>query len=336
MPFCAYFLVTQHGHVVPKNLGLYQCSNFLGVILLKFINNCAPLLLALAVLGWAGNTIAGRFSEGVISPLALVFLRWSIVVVLLVSFRAKDMIASWPVMVAHWRWTLAMGTAGFTGFNVLYYLAAQNTTAVNLGLLQCVMPIYVMIGCAIAYKIKVAPIQMVGIVLSLLGVAFVLGRGDLSTILAISFNDGDAIMLLAAMFYAGYTVGLRKRPEVENFTMLAYLSLVAWFAAAVLLLADLGFEGSLQWPSDLSAWAIILYVALVPSLLSQILFIRGVQLVGSNKAGVYSNLLPIYVAVLGVVLLGEKFENYHLIATILAGFGIYLVSKPNVVEKNRD
>jgi EamA-like transporter family. len=99
------------------------------------------------------------------------------------------------------------------------------------------------------------------------------------------------MMLLAAMFYAGYTVGLRKRPKVEDFTMLAYLALVAWFASAILLLADLGIEGEQQWPGELSAWLVILYVALVPSLLSQILFMRGVQLVGSNKAGVYTNLL---------------------------------------------
>ncbi len=320
-----------HGHVVRGNVALGPYLHVPGVKLLKFLNNCAPLLLALAVLGWAGNTIAGRFSEGAISPLALVFLRWTIVVAVLLAFRARDMIASWPVMMAHWRWTLAMGTAGFTGFNVLFYLAAQNTTAVNLGLLQCVMPIYVMIGCAIFYKIKVTPIQMVGVVLSLLGVAFVLGRGDLSAILEISFNYGDAMMLLAAMFYAGYTVGLRKRPKVEDFTMLAYLALVAWFAAALLLLADLGLEGAQQWPGDLSDWLVIFYVALVPSLLSQILFMRGVQLVGSNKAGVYTNLLPIYVAILGVLLLGEAFETYHLTATILAGVGIYLVSKPKNV-----
>lgn len=291
----------------------------------------AHILLILATLGWGGNAIAGRLAEGHISPMVLVFVRWSVVLIIALIVRHRQMREAWPIIKQHAKWVIPMALIGFTGFNSLFYFAAQKTTAINLGLIQCAMPIYIMIGSALAFKEHVTLLQAFGVFLSLLGVGLVLSEGNLETLQDIQFNPGDLIMLAACMFYAAYAVGLRTRPKkIDDITLMGYFAAVAWVGSIPFMLLEPLWQTPQLWPSGLMGFALIAYVAIVPSFMSQILFMRGVSIIGSNKAGIYGNLVPIYAAFLGVMLLSETFQLYHFWATVLAAVGIYLVTIKNI------
>ena len=130
------------------------------------------------MLGWAGNTIAGRLSAGEISPMVIVFLRWSIVAILLILLKPSTIINSIPRFKGKFLWLFLMGGLGYTGFNSLFYIAAHQTTAINLGIIQGVMPAMILVGSVMIFKENTNLIQVGGLLLTFLGVLILVSKGN--------------------------------------------------------------------------------------------------------------------------------------------------------------
>jgi drug/metabolite transporter (DMT)-like permease len=283
------------------------------------------LLLALTALMWGGNAVAGRLAVGEISPMVLTALRWAVAVAVLAVVARRDLAAAWPALRPRWASLALFGTMGFTAFNALFYVAAHHTTAVNLGIIQGAIPVVVLLGAFLVYGTPIRSLQVVGVALTLVGVATVAARGDPRVLASLAVSPGDLYMLLASVLYAVYTLALRNRPPVSGLALFAAMA----GAAAVSSLPLVAYEaaiGAAQWPT-LKGWLILLYVGLFPSLLSQILFIRGVELIGPGRAGLFVNLVPVFAALLGVVILGEPFRWYHGLALALVLGGIWLAEQ---------
>lgn len=282
----------------------------------------AFLMLGLTTLFWGGNTVAGRLAVGEVSPMMVVFLRWVIVAGILLPLQWTRIQTEWPAMRPRIVLMVLMAVFGFVGFNTLFYIAATQTTAVNLGIIQGSMPILVLIGSVIAFGTKARALQIFGILLTLAGVTIIAAQGSLETLLALAVNPGDGIMLIACVLYSGYTLSLRNRPKVSSLTFFAVLSGISVVASVPGFLFELSTQTA-QWPT-LQGWLVVLYIALFPSCLAQIFFMRGVELIGPARAGVFINLVPIFAAVLAVSILGEPFEWHHGTALFLVLGGIWL------------
>lgn len=280
-----------------------------------------PPLMA-AMLFWGGNTIAGRLAVGEVSPMAIVTLRWLIVCLLLGALR-RDTLADVAGLIRARPWYIAiMGTFGFTGFNVLFYIAAYHTTALNIGIIQGSIPVFVLVISALVLGVAVRAVQVVGILVTALGVTLIAGHGDFARLASLSLNTGDALMLVACAFYGAYTVGLRRRPNVPGLTFFTAMALAALVSSLPMFAVEIA-TGHAQWPT-LKGWLIILYIALFPSLLAQIWYMRGVELIGPSHAGVFVNLVPGFAAVLAVAILGEDFAWFHGAGLALVLGGIWL------------
>ena len=275
------------------------------------------------MLGWAGNTVAGRMSTGEISPMVVVFLRWFIISIFLILFLNKKLILSFKLISGKLVWLCLMGSLGLTGFNALFYIAAQNTTAINLGIIQGIMPAIILVGSVIMFKEAVNFTKVAGLIIAFFGVLVVVSQGDYERVILLSFNYGDLVMLCACFFYSGFTLGLKNKPVIDPIVLMTYFSLSALIFSIPLLIIEY-YLGLIQVPATSTAWLTILYIAFVPSFLAQIFFIRGVELVGASKAGLFINFLPIFAAILGVLLLGERLFVYHLISLFIVLLGVYL------------
>ena len=189
----------------------------------------AYLLLVLTTAAWGGNAVAGRFAVGEVSPMALVALRWLGVVLLVLLFARRQIVAELPVLRTHWRFLAVLGTLGFTVFNALFYTAAQTTTAINIGIIQGSIPVFVLIGAFLVDRTPVTRLQMLGVTVTMLGVVTVTAGGDLERLLQLRFAEGDLIMLVACGFYAAYTVACaaaRRCPPWRCFP--SWLSRPSW------------------------------------------------------------------------------------------------------------
>lgn len=280
------------------------------------------LLLTLTALFWAGNAVAGRLSVGEISPFVLTFLRWVMVAGVMLTLFAREMLCYWPVVRKHLLVMTLMAALGLTGFNTLFYLAAHKTTAVNIGILQGSIPIIVLVSAVLCFGTKISLLQAIGALVTFTGVATVATDGQPHRLLELSLNPGDAIMLTACVLYAGYTVALKRRPPIPGLVFFAYLSIVAAIASMPLVLTE-AVGGGFEWPT-MQGWLVTLYVAIAPSCLAQIFFIRGVELIGPERAGLFVNLVPVFAAFLAVAILAEPFHLFHAIALgmVLAGIGL--------------
>ena len=285
-------------------------------------NPLAYLLLSFTALCWGANAIFGRLAVGEVSPMALTMLRWLFALVLLLVVARGQLVRDWPVMRPRLPFLAVMGALGFTAFNALYYVAAHWTSAVNIGILQGSLPVFVLIGAFLAYRTPVGPLQLTGVAVTILGVALVASRGDLSRLTGLAFNLGDVLMIVCCALYAGYTVALQRRPAVGALSLFTVLAA----AALVTSLPLVGLEaalGHLQWPTP-RGWIIVALVVLFPSFLAQIFFIRGVALIGPGRAGVFVNLVPVFASILAVAVLGETIALFQAAALVLVLGGIGL------------
>ena len=271
---------------------------------------------------WAGNGIAGRLAVDQVSPMVLTCLRWVIVVAILTPLVGRQVVAEWPQLKERWLFTTLMGIFGLTAFNALFYAAAHHTSAINITLFQGSIPVFVLVAMVLVFHARVIPLQIIGMIVTLIGVTIVSVKADWQILKTLALNIGDVWMLIACVFYSIYTLGLRYRPEMPGLVFFAAMAVVA-FASSLPLVGVEMIQGTAQFPTP-KGWLILLYVALMPSLLSQIFFIRGVELIGPARAGLFVNLVPVFGALLAVMLLGEPFALYHAIGLALVLGGIWL------------
>lgn len=285
----------------------------------------AYLLLTLTALMWGGNAIAGRLAVGHVSPMLLTCIRWAIVGLILGPLVGPQVAAEWPKISSRWLYIILMGASGFTAFNALFYAAAYHTSAVNLTIFQGSIPVLVLIGTMLLFGARLIPLQVLGMIVTIVGVVLVSVKADWEVLKTLALNIGDVWMLIACVFYAGYTLGLRRRPPVTGLVFFTALAGVAFLTSLPLLAMEYA-QGTVQWPTW-QGWLILLYIGLFPSLISQIFFIRGVELIGPARAGLFVNLVPVFGALLAVLLLGEPFALYHALGLFLVLGGIWLAER---------
>ena len=290
-----------------------------------WLNQRPALLLVLTTLIWGSNAVAARLAVDQVSPMMLTTARWSVACIALWLVARRQVVAQLPALRPRWRYLLLMGTGGFTAFNALFYTAAHHTTAVNLALIQGVIPVLVLLGGVLVLRLRVSAMQLAGVAVTLAGVAMVASRGQWSVLASLDFNVGDVGILLASLLYAGYTLGLRSRPAVPPLVFFAAVAAVAAVVSLPLLAAEV-LVGRFFWPTPLG-WLIVLYVGLMPSFVSQIFFIRGVELIGPARASVFLNLNPVFGPALAVLLLGEPLHAYHVVALAMVLGGIWLAER---------
>lgn len=283
------------------------------------------VVLTGAPLFWAGNVIASRIAVGDVSPMALTTFRWLGVLAILAVIARGALARDWPVLKERLGYVVVMGVLGFTAFNAFYYVAAHYTSAVNIGIIQGGIPALVFVIAYAFRGTKVRTVQIAGMLVTLLGVAVVATKGDPAALAGLAFNIGDVLMLGACLAYAVYTVLLPDRPAVSGLSFFAGLSVAAFLSSLPLLAVEVAI-GAFQWPTAVG-WLTVLYCAIFPSVLSQILFVRGVELIGPGRAGVFVNLIPVFAAVLAVAILGESFHLYHAVALALVLGGILIAER---------
>ena len=287
----------------------------------------AYAILTLTTLFWGGNVVAGKLAVGQIEPNTLMILRWTGALLVVLPFAIAPIRRNWAEIRRRWWLFLFYGAVGFATFNVLVYIAAYHTSGVNAAIEQVTINIFVMLFNFLLFRTRVAGLQLAGVALTILGVAVTASHGDLGRLLALEVNVGDLLVILASLAYAVYSIALRWKPHTH------WLS---FFAAAVMgaILASIFYQEVLgggigaffiQLPQITPlGWIIVAYTVLFPSVISQVLYVRGVEMVGSNRASLFINLIPIFGTIGSVLVLGERLESFHLVAATLVITGIVL------------
>ena len=288
------------------------------------------VLLTIAPVLWAGNAVVGRLINGLVPPATLNLMRWGLAFLLLLPLGGwvlrRDS-GLWP----HWRRFALLGLLGVGCYNALQYLALRTSTALNVTLVAASVPVWMMGIGALFFGQRITQRQLAGAALSIAGVLVVLSRGDWQTLVQVRLVPGDVYVLLATVawsFYSWLLIRPGDPPDIRAdwaaFLLAQIVMGLGW--SALFTGGEWAAGGAhVEWGWPLAA--ALAYVAVGPAVVAYRCWGMGVQRVGPTVAGFFSNLTPLFAALMSAAFLGELPHLYHAAAFVLIVVGILVSSR---------
>ena len=290
-------------------------------------NNLAYILLVLTTLFWSGNFIVGKAASMFdIPPFSLNFYRWFFAGIILLPFTLKEIIEKKNYIFKNIGFFIILGITSITIFNSAVYYSLYYMQVISGVLMISTIPVWIIFISSILGIEKTNKYQIFGVILSLLGVLFIITKSDLNLIKNLDFNKGDLIMASGMFAWALYSALLKKKTyEISQITLLEVVIIAGllFLVPVYLLEIKMGNPLILNKPFILT----LSYVVIFPGLASFFFWIKGISIIGANRAGIFLHLMPIFGSLMAIILFKEKFMFYHFLGAIFIVSGISLSNK---------
>lgn len=272
---------------------------------------------------WSTNIFFGKLLVEALPPFTLSFLRQVVCLLVVLPF----LIAGWgtarPMIVQQWPKLAVLGVLAFAIPHTFVYLALERTSAINVGLLNALLPAVALALALVLFRSSPTPWQVAGVVISGLGAAIIITAGDISRLLTLSVGKGEIVGLAAMTSTALYTVWIGSlrlipRPSV----LLAIGAAAGAMILFPLMLFELAFAPDILFTPPVVAG--IVYVGIFPSAVAVIAWNRGIAILTSGIASQGVHLIPVFTVALAVAFLGEELMVFHVVAFCLVVGGIAL------------
>ena len=290
-------------------------------------NFLAYVFLFLTVTFWAGNFVVGKFASIYeVPPFSLNFYRWFFAWLILAPFTLPEIIKKKDYIINNYKLFIILGVTSITIFNSIVYYSLNFTQVISGVLMISTIPVMIMFFSSIFKIEKTNIFQIIGVILSFLGVIIIITKANFEILKNLNFNKGDITMVVAMFSWALYSTLLKR--QTYEISQLSLLQVVMSFGLVFLIPIyfieyQLGFRITLDKPFYL----ILSYVVLLPGLASFILWIKGISMIGANRSGVFLHLMPILSAIMAMIIFNEKFMFYHMLGACFIITGILLSNK---------
>ena len=284
-------------------------------------------MLVLATLFWAGNFIVGKLAyvEN-IPPMSLVFFRWSLVWLILLPFTYKEIIRFKEVIFKNLPLLFFLALTSVGLFNSFTYLALVHTQVINASLFNTAIPAMIILLCFLFKIEKTNRFQILGLVLSVLGILSIITKLDLDTLLSLNFNKGDIIMIGGVITWGLYSSFLKKKKfSLPLLTLVHVLCTLGLVFIIPQFLFEL-YQGQII-KFDINLGYTLVYLALFPSIGSYYCWAGAVSIIGANRAGIFLSLIPLFSTILAIIFFNEQFYFFHFIGSVLIILGLLLSNK---------
>ena len=290
-------------------------------------NLLAYIFLLLTVTFWAGNFIVGKYASLYeVPPFSLNFYRWFFAWLILAPFTLPEIIKKKEYILKNYKLFIILGVTSITIFNSIVYYSLNFTQVISGVLMISTIPVMIMFFSSILKIEKTNVFQIIGVILSFLGVIIIITKANFEILKNLDFNKGDITMVVAMFSWALYST-LLKRQKYE-LSQISLLQVVISFGLIFLIPVyfieyQVGFRIDLDKPFIL----ILSYVVLLPGLASFLLWIKGISMIGANRSGVFLHLMPIFSAIMAMIFFNEKFMFYHILGACFIVTGILLSNR---------
>jgi len=286
-------------------------------------NTTAYIFLLFATLFWSGNFIVGKAASLFeIPPFTLNFYRWLFAWLILAPFTFKEIIEKKKYILDNIKLIIILGITSITLFNSIVYYSLNFTNVISGVLMISTIPVMIIFFSWI-FKIEKTNIyQIMGVVFSLLGVMVIITKAKLSLLFNLNFNKGDIWMVTAMFSWAIYSALLKKKKhELSQIALLQTIITMGLIFLLPIYIVEMkmGYLATLNLPFVLT----LTYVVLFPGLASFLFWIKGIAIIGANRAGIFLHLMPIFGAVMAMIIFGERFMFYHFLGAIFILSGIF-------------
>ena len=283
-------------------------------------------LAVLATLIWSGNFIVARGVNKQIPPISLNFYRWLCASVIILPFAYKKFKIEWPVVKQSWHYFFWISLTGVSLFNTFVYIGGHYTSAINLALIGTTSsPIFAVILARVFLKEKIGWLKVMGIILCIIGILFLLSKGNFKNLLSLRFTAGDGWILLAALTFAVYNTMVKRKPasvSPVNFLFVAFS-----FGTILLFpfyLWDIFHSAPVEW--NVKMLSIIFYLGIGASVFCFFIWNIAIHKLGAGRTALFGNLIPIFSSLEAVIILHEQFTWVHIVSMIVVFAGIMLAN----------
>ena len=284
-------------------------------------------MLVCATLFWAGNFMVGKFAFfSNIPPMSLVFFRWSLVWLILLPFTYREIIKSKDIILSNLPLLFFLALTSVGLFNSFTYLSLVHTQVINASLFNTAIPAIIILLCFLLKIEKTNKYQILGLIISVLGILSIITKLNLEIILSLNFNKGDLIMIGGVISWGLYSSFLKKK----KFTLpLLTLVHILCTLGLIFILPQFLYEFSQGQRIDLNLnlLYILIFLALFPSIGSYYCWAGAVSIIGANRAGIFLSLIPLFSTIMAIFFYNEQFQFFHLIGAILIILGLFLSNK---------
>ena len=290
-------------------------------------NNLAYFILILTTIFWSGNFIVGKAASTYdIPPFSLNFYRWFFAGLILFPFTIKELIAKKEYILENIGFFTILGITSITIFNSIVYYSLYYTQVISGILMISTIPVWIIFISSILNIEKTNIFQIIGVIFSLTGVIFIITKADLEIIKNLDFNKGDLSMVVAMFSWAVYSALLkRKKYEISQVTLLQVVIITGLIFLTPIYFIEMYMGNVIVMgiPFVLT----LTYVVFFPGLASFLFWIKGISIIGANRAGVFLHLMPIFGAIMAMLIFNERFMFYHIFGAIFIIAGITLSNK---------
>ncbi len=294
---------------------------------MKKNNNLAYLILILTTIFWSGNFIVGKAASIFgIPPFSLNFYRWFFAGLILLPFTYKEILDKKKYILNNLFLFIILGITSITIFNSIVYYSLYFTQVISGILMISTIPVWIIFISSILKIEKTNIYQLLGVILSLIGVIFIITKLDLNLVKNLKFNKGDLSMVIAMFSWAIYSSMLKsKKFKISQKTLLEIIIIcgLLFLLPIYFIEMKMGYSITLEKPFFL----ILTYVVFFPGLISFFFWIKGISIIGANRAGIFLHLMPIMGALMAMIIFNEKFMFYHILGAIFIIVGITLSNK---------
>ena len=292
-------------------------------------NNLAYFILILTTIFWSGNFIVGKAASTYdIPPFSLNFYRWFFAGLILFPFTIKELIAKKEYILENIGFFTILGITSITIFNSIVYYSLYYTQVISGILMISTIPVWIIFISSILNIEKTNIFQIIGVIFSLTGVIFIITKADLEIIKNLDFNKGDLSMVVAMFSWAVYSALLkRKKYEISQVTLLQVVIITGLIFLTPIYFIEMYMGNVIVMgiPFVLT----LTYVVFFPGLASFFFWIKGISIIGANRAGIFLHLMPIFGAIMAMLIFNERFMFYHIFGAIFIIAGITLSNKKN-------
>ncbi len=286
----------------------------------------AFLLLWFTPVIWSSNYVIARAAKGVVLPHVLALGRWGLALLLMLPWVGRELWKQRAQLRAEWKQSLVLGATGMWICGAIVYLGGQSTTATNIGLIYAAAPVGIAIASRQLMHEHASIWQRLGMGLALLGVVFVVLKGDWHNLLHLRLTPGDGWILLCMLSWVAYSVLQQHwRSSLPALTRLASIMI----GGVLVLIPFTLLEAWLVPPLPLTTHALTLIVAaaILPGLLSYLAYAFLIRELGATRSSLLLYLGPLYGSLNAWWLLGEVPQWYHLVGAALILPSIWLASR---------
>jgi drug/metabolite transporter (DMT)-like permease len=283
----------------------------------------AKLIATMAI--WGGTFIAGRLLAQAMPPLSIAFWRFVAASVCLVALLWHSGGLTLPTRKQMF-WAAALGATGVVSYNLFFFAGLSEIPASRAALLVALNPIMVALFSALLMRQALGGRRWLGVLVSLFGAITLISHGDYAAIVRQGIGHGEMLILGCCISWVAYT--LIGRQAMKH---LSSLQATTWAALSGCLVLGVAawLRGQLVSPLGLSMAQLggIAYLGALGTAAAFVWYSDGIRAVGAAKTIVFTNLVPVFAVLCGVLLLGESLSMATLGGGALVVGGVWLTNR---------